>query len=275
MAIGRASLAALLFGLLVVASVLLQKLSSLRAPTDSAASVLHHSLELAEEQLATLKIRLETSSATSSRLVRENVRLHGETGRLENLLAKLPSRRSASAVEAAATTTAAAVTTPTPAKPAEPAKPLPSGYLGAVTRKAQRAADNELLQYRWRVVHEVRHVFQRGIEANWEDAGAAVFYEKWQASLRNGSLPHRAVYIPLPWRLVMEKEVNEGKLAGFVWLLDWWSTLELSKYRHFVTLQQCSTFQMKRLARVLNRSFYFPDDVRGRSNLRSPRSRAN
>ena len=124
MAIGRASFAALLFGLFVVASVLLQKRGSLRGPTDSAASVLHNSLELAEEQLAILKIRLETSSATSSRLMRENVRLHEETGRLENLLAKLPSRRAVSAVEAAATTTATAATT----KPAEPAKPLPSGY---------------------------------------------------------------------------------------------------------------------------------------------------
>ena len=128
MAIGRASFAALLFGLFVVASVLLQKRGSLRGPTDSAASVLHNSLELAEEQLAILKIRLETSSATSSRLMRENVRLHEETGRLETLLAKLPSRRSASAVESAATTTTTAVTTTTPAKPAEPAKPLPSGY---------------------------------------------------------------------------------------------------------------------------------------------------
>ena len=127
MAIGRASLAALLFGLFVVASVLLQKRGSIRGPTDSAASVLHNSLELAERQLVILKIRLETSSATSSRLMRENVRLREETGRLENLLAKLPSRRAASTVEAA-TTTAAVTTTTAPAKPAEPAKPLPSGY---------------------------------------------------------------------------------------------------------------------------------------------------
>ena len=122
MAIGRASLAALLFGLFVVASVLLQKRGSFRGPTDSAASVLHNSLELAEARLAILKSRLETSSATNSRLMRENARLREETGRLENLLAKLPSRRAASTVEA--TTTVATA----PAKPAEPAKPLPSGY---------------------------------------------------------------------------------------------------------------------------------------------------
>lgn len=125
MAIGRASLAALLFGLFVVASVLLQKRGSSRGPTDSAASVLHNSLELAERELAGLKIRLETSSATSSRLMRENVRLHEETGRLESLLAKLPSRRAASTVEAAATTSTTAAA---PAKPAKPAEPLPSGY---------------------------------------------------------------------------------------------------------------------------------------------------
>ena len=122
MAIGRATLAALLFGLFVVASVLLQKRGSFRGPTDSAASVLHNSLELAEARLAILKSRLETSSATNSRLMRENARLREETGRLENLLAKLPSHRAASTVEA--TTTVATA----PAKPAEPAKPLPSGY---------------------------------------------------------------------------------------------------------------------------------------------------
>jgi hypothetical protein len=122
MAIGRASLAALLFGLFVVASVLLQKRGSFRGPTDSAASALHNSLELAERQLTILKSTLETSSATNSRLMRDNARLREETGRLENLLAKLPSRRAPSTREA--TTTVATA----PAKPAEPAKPLPSGY---------------------------------------------------------------------------------------------------------------------------------------------------
>ena len=122
MAIGRASLAALLFGLFVVASVLLQKRGSFRGPTDSAASALHNSLELAERQLTILKSTLETSSATNSRLMRDNARLREETGRLENLLAKLPSRRAPSTMEA--TTTVATA----PAKPAEPAKPLPSGY---------------------------------------------------------------------------------------------------------------------------------------------------
>ena len=125
MAIGRASLAALLFGLFVVASVLLQKRGSFRGPTDSGASVLHNSLELAEARLAILKSRLETSSATNSRLMRENARLREETGRLENLLAKLPSRRAASTVEA---TTTVATAPAKPAEPAEPAKPLPSGY---------------------------------------------------------------------------------------------------------------------------------------------------
>ena len=103
MAIGRASLAALLFGLFVVALVLLQKRGSFRGPTDSAASVLHNSLELAEARLTILKSRLETSSATNSRLMRENARLREETGRLENLLAKLPSHRAASTVEATTT----------------------------------------------------------------------------------------------------------------------------------------------------------------------------
>ena len=126
MAMGRASLAALLFGFFVVAPVLLQKRSSFRGPADAAVSVLHNSLELAERELASLKIRLETSSATSSRLMRENVRLQQETGRLETLLAKLPSRTS-STVEAAATTGGTAAVA-APAKPAEPNEPMPSGY---------------------------------------------------------------------------------------------------------------------------------------------------
>ena len=127
---------------------------------------------------------------------------------------------------------------------------------------AARAAD-ELNRYRWRIVHEVRHIFQRAAEANWEDAGATQFYERWQTLLRNDSLPHQAVYIPLPWRLVLEKEVRgDGVLDGFVWLLDWWRTLQFGRYRHFVTLLQCSTSQMKRAALQLNRTFSFPDDVR-------------
>ena len=77
---------------------------------------------------------------------------------------------------------------------------------------AARAAD-ELNRYRWRIVREVRHVFQRAAEANWEDAGATQFYERWQTLLRNDSLSHQAVYIPLPWRLVLEKEVRGDGVA--------------------------------------------------------------
>jgi len=127
---------------------------------------------------------------------------------------------------------------------------------------AARAAD-ELNRYRWRIVREVRHVFQRAAEANWEDAGATQFYERWQTLLRNDSLSHQAVYIPLPWRLVLEKEVRgDGVLDGFVWLLDWWRTLQFGRYRHFVTLLQCSPSQLKRAALQLNRTFSCPDDVR-------------
>lgn len=128
---------------------------------------------------------------------------------------------------------------------------------------AARAAD-ELNRYRWRIVREVRHVFQRAADANWEDAGATQFYESWQTLLQNDSLSHQAVYIPLPWRFIMEKEVRgDGVLDGFVWLLDWWRTLQFGRHRHFVTLLQCSTSQMKRAALLqLNRTFSFPDDVR-------------
>ncbi len=78
----------------------------------------------------------------------------------------------------------------------------------------------------------------------------------------------------MTWRLVLEKEVRgDGVLDGFVWLLDWWRTLQFGRYRHFVTLLQCSTSQMKRAAVQLNRTFSFPDDVRKTTAIRWPRVR--
>eukprot|EP00908_Phaeocystis_cordata_P009444 Transcript_20222.p1 GENE.Transcript_20222~~Transcript_20222.p1 ORF type:complete len:405 (+),score=171.88 Transcript_20222:214-1428(+) len=131
MAIGRASAGALFFGLCFVVYVLLGNRGVVRGPTDAAISILRNSLDLAEKELQTLKIRLDTSSEGNARLRRENRMLLNEKSRLEGLLAKLPSRVEAAtqapAAALAAAAAAAATAAATAAAPAAAAAPA-SGY---------------------------------------------------------------------------------------------------------------------------------------------------
>ena len=122
-------------------------------------------------------------------------------------------------------------------------------------------AEAELDQYRWSVVTAVQHVFDM-YPKTWDDSGARKFYEFWKASLRAGSVPHGAVFVPFPWRFVMELEVrNRNELSRFKWLMRFWETLQFGKFRHFIVLQQCSVGSIKVAATLLDRAFIIPDDM--------------
>ena len=123
-------------------------------------------------------------------------------------------------------------------------------------------AEAKLYRYRWSVVEAARPFFD-SYPSSLDDAGARRFFNMWQQSLRDHAVPHTAVFVPFPWRFVMEIEVrNRNVLHSFGRLLDWWNTLQFGKYRHFVVLQQCSIGAVKITATLLGRAFVFPDDVR-------------
>ena len=123
-------------------------------------------------------------------------------------------------------------------------------------------AEAKLYRYRWSVVEAARPFFD-SYPSSLDDAGARRFFNMWQQSLRDHAVPHTAVFVPFPWRFVMEIEVrNRNVLHSFGRLLDWWNTLQFGKYRHFVVLQLCSMGAVKIAATLLGRAFVVPDDVR-------------
>ena len=142
-------------------------------------------------------------------------------------------------------------------------KKHPIGELAVATPKQvnRSLAEAELDQYRWSVVTAVQHIFDM-YPRTWDDAGAQRFYELWKASLRAGAVPHGAVFVPFPWRFVMEMEVrNRNELTRFRWLLRFWRTLQFGKFRHFIALQQCSVGSIKIAATLMDLAFIIPDDM--------------